>query len=292
MESTVVPGAASTTAPGWLHDVEAPALVLAAYPGAAYLLPVGSQPDASVEVLALVDGDALRLPGSVLVPGAGDLARLRLGQADAVAVGAGRVRTGSAVLEVRRRWTPRAVVPVDAGHLSVAAVSRVAEEIDLASRRPGRDDLAGLAADVLVDPAGAARLLGLGPGLTPSGDDVLCGVMLALRAVGRHESALAVELEQQVLGGLARTTALSGTLLRAAARGHAVPQVVDLLDLLRESDLSGAVRTRVSAVAAIGHSSGVDLLVGVRAVLALCLGTAGQLPPPISSHPEPSLREA
>ncbi len=56
--------------------------------------------------------------------------------------------------------------------------------------------------------------LGLGPGLTPEADDELAGHLLVAAATG----APVPELEPQ----LHRTTALSASLLRAAAQGYAV----------------------------------------------------------------------
>ena len=41
-------------------------------------------------------------------------------------------------------------------------------------------------------PAEAAALIGLGPGLTPSGDDFIGGMLIALRMLGKHGAADAV----------------------------------------------------------------------------------------------------
>lgn len=294
MDSPVVPCAASTLAPGWLHDAEVPARVLSSFPGAAYLLPLEpglTRPRGGVDVLALVGPGALRLPGAVVVPDDG-LLRSGLDQGATVQVGEGRVRAPSAVLEVRRRWTPAQVVPVDPVDPADPAdsvdpadpadsvdprqaelVGRLVHAIDASTHRPGRPDLGRLADDVLQDPGQVVRLLGLGPGLTPSGDDVLAGLLLGLRAVGRHEDRTGRALATEVLDGLWRTTALSGTLLRAAARGYAVPPVVDLLAALHgriDDQLpppADRVARLVREVARTGHTSGADLLVGVRAAL-------------------------
>src|SRR5262249_42586767 len=61
-------------------------------------------------------------------------------------------------------------------------------------------------------------LLGLGPGLTPSGDDVLCGVLVALHALG--EPRAAGKLGDAIAAETRRaTTPLSGAFLAAAAQG-------------------------------------------------------------------------
>lgn len=285
MDSPVVPCAASTLAPGWLHQAEVPARVLASFPGAAYLLPV--EPSRDAEVLALVGAEALRLPGAVLVPDEG-VHRSGLHQGGTVLVGAGRVRGPSAVLEVRRTWTPRSVEPVDLLHPDRAeVVRRVVHEIESSVYRPGRPDLGQLAADVLRHPGQVVRLLGLGPGLTPSGDDVAAGLLLTLRAAGRHDGQWASALVTDVVGALGRTTALSGTLLRAAARGYAVPPVVELLAALRGPAPVDRVGRLVRAVGSIGHSSGADLLVGVSAVLTQVLAATRTTDPPVRATSVP-----
>lgn len=272
--ATLVPAAASTRAPSWLSGRAVRVRVLAASAPATYLLPSeGSGSD----VLALVGPDALRLPGAVLVPATGGLASLRLRAGDTVTVAHGRVHAPGAVLEVRRSWRPRRLAR---GSWAGAAATLVA--LGAASLTPGRDDLPRLAADALADPAAVTSLVGLGPGLTPSGDDVLCGMLLVLGATSGPAPlrSLHRSLADAVLRSLDRTSALSATLLRAALDGYAVPPVLNLLASAQHAqhaprgcsaehrsaaDLPALVR----AVTAVGHSSGSDLLVGVRAALDL-----------------------
>ncbi len=70
----------------------------------------------------------------------------------------------------------------------------------------------------------AGALLGLGPGLTPEGDDVLVGAALAVAAAGRA-AGLRPAPRRRLLAALCptdahgRTTRLSATLLRLAAVG-------------------------------------------------------------------------
>ena len=65
------------------------------------------------------------------------------------------------------------------------------------------------------------RLAGRGPGLTPLGDDILIGYIGAAALAGEDVSALA----ERAAG---KTTALSATLLRCAARGE-LPEPVHAL---------------------------------------------------------------
>lgn len=85
------------------------------------------------------------------------------------------------------------------------------------------------------------RLAGLGPGLTPAGDDILCGYAAGLELFyGRDEEAPAI-----AAAAAARTTSLSATLLRHAARGelpepaHALLERDDRGPLLRFGGTSG-----------------------------------------------------
>ncbi|AXH96853.1 DUF2877 domain-containing protein [Ornithinimicrobium avium] len=289
------PAAASTRAPGWLWGPAVGARVLASSGSAAYLLPVGMPPgmppgapagppagSPTADVLALVSPDALRLPGAVLVPGPGDLAALRLAVGATVAVGEGRVQGSGAQLQVRRSWLPR---PVPSG--SWPAAPEVVTALDGLALRPGRADLGPLAAEALHDPVpGVAALVGLGPGLTPSGDDVLCGMLLVLGAAGHPDRAA---LADAVRGSLHRTTALSATLLRDALDGYAVPPVRDLLAAAQHGpgpgDGGAGLTVLARAVTRIGHSSGSDLLVGVRTALEHLLATS------VHTRPDPVPRE-
>ena len=111
----------------------------------------------------------------------------------------------------------------------------------------------------------AVSLLGAGPGLTPSGDDVLGGALLALRATGHANVAEA--LWRQIAPELTlRTNEISATLLAAAAMGHgsaAVHEVISALTGGAPPALDGAL----AAIDRIGHSSGWDTLLGVVTVL-------------------------
>ena len=121
-------------------------------------------------------------------------------------------------------------------------------------------------------------LLGRGPGLTPSGDDLLAGALLVLHAHG-----LTTALTRAVLTHLHRTTALSASLLEAAAQGYAVPEVVAHVRFAcapgsgsgaaHDGDHSPTGAERVVStrhtVEQIGHWSGRDLLEGIDAALAV-----------------------
>jgi hypothetical protein len=105
-------------------------------------------------------------------------------------------------------------------------------------------------------------LLGLGPGLTPAGDDVLAGALCALAAAADEPRRRA--LTDATVGALPRTVPISAALLRQACRGRTVPQVADLLRAVAGSgDLEGVP----GRLAAVGHTSGAALALGVRTAL-------------------------
>ena len=111
----------------------------------------------------------------------------------------------------------------------------------------------------------ATLLVGLGPGLTPSGDDLLGGLFLALTAIGRTTlrdtlwDALAPEMD--IL-----TTGLSGAHVAAAADGLGGERVHLALNALLSND-AALLPAHIASLRAIGHCSGCDTLSGI--VLAL-----------------------
>lgn len=115
-------------------------------------------------------------------------------------------------------------------------------------------------------PPAVASLLGMGPGLTPSGDDFLGGVAVTLRALGRD--GIAEDLAGGLVGLLpTRTGVVSGAHLRQALAGDASGLTLEAVDAV----LSGhpdriAIAGRVAAT--IGHTSGWDTLCGVACAAA------------------------
>ena len=110
-----------------------------------------------------------------------------------------------------------------------------------------------------------AALLGLGPGLTPAGDDFLGGVLIALHALGR--SAQADRLGRLVLDEApARTSRISRAHLEAAARGLGAESVHRVLRRLLDPGSDG-LDAALADAASIGHTSGLDAVAGVALVL-------------------------
>lgn len=107
------------------------------------------------------------------------------------------------------------------------------------------------------------RTLGRGSGLTPFGDDVVCG-MIAILIAGADPCADGL-CEQAVALAPQRTTSLSTTLLRRAALGEALPAFADVVTALVENPNNAAAR--ISQLLRIGHSSGAGMLLGLHLAL-------------------------
>jgi hypothetical protein len=118
--------------------------------------------------------------------------------------------------------------------------------------------LAAVDGDHDASVAAAAGLLGRGPGLTPSGDDVLAGYLVGAAAFGVDAAALRAAIATLAP---ARTTALSAALLWHAARGECVDELAAVAAVLTGQSRQGAGRA-ASRLLSVGHSSGAALAEG------------------------------
>ena len=107
------------------------------------------------------------------------------------------------------------------------------------------------------------QLLGRGRGLTPEGDDVLAGALVAAHATGDARLGGWRSSVRQALAAR-RTTAVSRALLHHALDGYAVAELADVLETLCSGRDPGVALARLRGV---GHSSGRALLDGALHVL-------------------------
>jgi hypothetical protein len=186
-----------------------------------------------------------------------------------------------------RRWQPVVadLAATDVAHLvaAAAAIDRrlahrprqstfelvVADEV---SRRLAHLDHALRAGDIATIALTASDLIGLGAGLTPTGDDVLTGLGVLAGSRGTHLDAVRPALRLAIAGEhplTDRTTSVSAAVLQEAVEGRGRQRLHDLVDAIARSarpqsaeqpSLAEAIRR----VFAIGHSSGADILTGVR----------------------------
>jgi len=104
------------------------------------------------------------------------------------------------------------------------------------------------------------NLIGLGPGLTPSGDDFIGGVMIALHAFGHVE--LAAVLAEWVLPiSRERTGKISFAHLSCAAAGEGSEVLHDAIAGVAARD-ANIIIAAIAGLDEIGHSSGWDALAG------------------------------
>jgi hypothetical protein len=219
--------------------------------------------------------------GIELTPG--DLGRLRLH--DATPGDALEWRPLDRVMTSRRGGvvtasTPKTVVfdtalPTSRGGDLSASAHDLVERLARARARTGLgDDWSALTADPSLTAAAVSLLggraddavahwVGRGPGLTPSGDDVLVGMVAALQFSGAIDSSSLAPLRALVETAPGRlTTEISAEYLRYACRGMVNGMVRDLLVALDRSNAVDALEA-VGRLSRYGHTSGLDCVLGV-----------------------------
>lgn len=285
----VLPAAVSPLVAADLSGAARRRRVLAAFPTCLYV-----ELGAHERVLAVLAADAVALPIGVRLALPSAQVHWAVQPGDHVVVGEGRVRLPRADVVAARTLRPGRVHPTARGGGVSVALPESGALGDLAHALTAAA-LAGGSAD-----SGVRGLVGAGRGLTPSGDDALCGVLLTLSAVDSSAARRAlVAVRAAVRSVLPWTTSLSAALLVAAGDGYAVPDVARLVTLVvaagsngriegpepgPEPGSAGSVRPirpsggpnvpqaselagLVDRVLAIGHTSGRDLLAGVVGAL-------------------------
>lgn len=155
-------------------------------------------------------------------------------------------------------------IEVDAGLFDGRPVCRIAKNpIDglyvglmVALRDPGRLSMTGL--------QWVARLIGLGPGLTPSGDDFIGGMMVALHGLGE------LEICRQLWAPTRRCATEAGNPiavahLKAAAEGFASAGIHRAMATIMAGG-TGITEETLDNIDRIGHTSGWDAMAGIVTV--------------------------
>lgn len=289
---SVLPVAASVRCAALLEGPEQPLDILGVMPAAVYLVTRG----VPSQVISVLARDAVRHPAALVIPD--DILQapfLTVDRNATVTVGEGRLvlprSDGDRELQVVRWYdpVPRITSP---GRDRLERAAGILGEVLAGSPQaisPSRD-AATSALDALEDAvlsddpdravAGVLALIGTGPGLTPSGDDMLAGLLATLvafpAAPGSERSLFALRGAVSE-HARARTTALSAELLRHAIDGAVALPVERLLREIaarRVGDCSperhrceDRMRDAAHAVRRIGASSGEDLLAGIMTAL-------------------------
>jgi hypothetical protein len=281
----------------WIEAPPRPIRVLGSSGPACYL-------DAGGGMVLAVELAGAALPNAISLRSAGPR-QIGVAPGGAGVLGGGALQLGDRVIAIHRWWDPRPRLgAVDRAHLR-------RRQAQLPPPQVG-DDAYGLGTavrrlhaavrqlDVEALPAVVADLIGRGPGSTPTGDDVLAGLLATLRCWAHGDAVVAAgadvdggadthadadacadavaarfaaALAAAVAARLAYTSALSATLLRCAGDGAvARPARRLLVALSGDEPLQGPV----DALVGLGHTSGRDLLTGIA--IAIDLLTGGREP--------------
>ncbi len=229
--------------------------------------------ETSRELVVVALDDVGGVPGGILVGGPADLRAFGIGRRCLVDVS--RAATWSARLPASARCAPgprlaarvhvaRELAAEGAGEGGFGRLLAPGEVADPFARA-AVPHIAALQDSLLVaDADGAATaalsLIGLGVGLTPSGDDFLVGLLAGLEATGdpargRIVAAIGEEAPR-------RTTTIGAASLVHAAAGQYAERLTDVLLALATERAVGLGRAIARAMA-YGATSGADTLVGL-----------------------------
>ncbi|MGR7027815.1 DUF2877 domain-containing protein [Geodermatophilus sp. URMC 62] len=276
--ASAVPASASTGIADLLRGPVRTARVLMSAPAAVYLqVPT----DRGGDVVGVLSSDAARLPlGCVLFRPSNGRPLVNLPPGAPAEVGAGRIVVGDLVVRAAAWWDPRPRLPSPRPALLPEGVRQLRTTLygegvpHSAFTLPGLPagpggPLAALRgavrrADLDAALRTAARLVGLGPGLTPAGDDVMAGTMAGLVLLG-HPAAERFAAGVYALAA-GRTTELSRALLRHAAAGRVSGEYAAVLHgLVGERPLGPAI----AGLLATGATSGRALALGLCTAIDL-----------------------
>jgi hypothetical protein len=125
-----------------------------------------------------------------------------------------------------------------------------------------------VAGDVAAALGPTVDLIGLGVGLTPSGDDYLVGLLAGFAATG---DPVGIELGAAIAAlAPARTTTIGASAITHAARGCFTERLHDVLIALAGGRLTN-LATAIEQATAYGATSGSDTLVGLFAGIDVAL---------------------
>lgn len=106
------------------------------------------------------------------------------------------------------------------------------------------------------------RLIGLGTGLTPSGDDFLCGVLAGFALTDKMDSIFSLSLRTEIEKHLCDTNDISRAFLICALNGQYSLPVNALFKEPSIDEITDSFQK-------IGHSSGIDTLCGIFYILSI-----------------------
>ncbi len=222
---------------------------------------------------SLEDMIPLFSPGDVMVQGEQELARFQLLTPD-VQVWDGRLAPVPGLTASRCRVLSQSLSGWLQQHAADKGIVPILTALETTDSRPLSTFLAGLyrplanlmvsstfTPDAFMDMA--TLVVGLGDGLTPSGDDLVVGVIAVFHVANQVSSILGPLAAHSLVDHCAcSTTDLSTEFVRCAIEGHFSEPLIGLMRSLYSTGES-AWDDDADRLAQVGHSSGVDAMVGI-----------------------------
>lgn len=115
----------------------------------------------------------------------------------------------------------------------------------------------------------AKKMIGLGPGVTPSGDDILIGFFAGLWSLAGDDQAQLSFMHsfgESLLNVAKQTNEISRTYLYHAGQGQFSSSLSNLAEAIA---LGGQVESAIHEAMRVGHSSGMDSVTGL--LIGLCV---------------------
>ncbi|MBH0197507.1 MAG: DUF2877 domain-containing protein, partial [Nitrospira sp.] len=109
-------------------------------------------------------------------------------------------------------------------------------------------------------------LIGLGPGLTPAGDDFLVGYLAGLWSTANSDTArlrFMASIGAWLSEAASQTNVISQASIQSVVRGNASEPIARLAEQLDRADTIDSVRAETQAALQVGHSSGTDGVTGL-----------------------------
>lgn len=126
-----------------------------------------------------------------------------------------------------------------------------------------------LSANKIVEQSHGVRfLLGRGPGLTPTGDDILIGYLAANILLNKSSENVIMILDELLAAAEAPTTTVSNHYLLCGMTGRFSQSVRELVNVLTKASSREQIELKIRAVTSFGHTSGIDLLAGFLGTIA------------------------
>ena len=218
-----------------------------------------------------------------------------LGEPAAARMGMLRIAGGEVTIDLRgaQRWhCGLKGLRIDLNQAEVAGAWRAA---CAAVDKDGRSSRFGCTNSAIInaldhathreDPAAAdqamSRLIGLGVGRTPEGDDYLAGYFAALWASSDASRCFAATLAPRLVALSVHTEHLSRLYLRAAAAGEVSERIAAVAASIAAGGNEREIEHHMVAALAVGHTSGAAAMLGLLRGCGACAGDCTMLVPPM-----------